>query len=159
MNPLNKLFNIIKNEENPELIIDPFARNCKLADITNDLDPAVDTNYNLDAHEFLKTFNSTSVDIVLFDPPFTPRQVSECYKKLGRTVNAEDTQYTYWRKLKDEITRVLKTGGICISCGYNSNGIGIKNGFEKEKILLLSHGTNHNDTIITVERKVQMNMF
>ncbi|MGM0409267.1 MAG: adenine-specific DNA methylase [Bacillota bacterium] len=159
MKPLNKLFWKYKKNENSSKVIDPFARKCKLADITNDLDPAMNTDYNLEAYDFLKKFKSESVDMILFDPPFTPRQVSESYKKLGRTVNSEDTQYTYWRKLKDEITRILTTGGIVINCGYNSNGIGLKNGFKKEEILLLAHGVNHNDTIITVERKIQPNLF
>ena len=34
------------------------------------------------ALEFLKKFEDKSVDIVLYDPPYSARQVSECYKKL-----------------------------------------------------------------------------
>lgn len=159
MKPLLQLTHKYINQEKPSLIIDPFARECRIANITNDLDPEFKTTYNMDAYEFLQTFNSNSVSMILFDPPFTPRQVKECYSKLDRTVNWQDTQYTFWRKIKDEITRILKVGGISITCGYNSNGIGLKNGFVVEEILLLQHGTNHNDTIVTVERKVQGNLF
>jgi len=135
--------------------IDPFANNNKLATITNDIDFQYDTDYHLDALDFLKLFNNSCIDTVLFDPPFSPRQVSESYKKVGRTVNMQTTQSSYWSNLKKEIARVTKIGGIVICCGWNSGGIGKKLGFEIQEILLVAHGGNHNDTIITVEMKVQ----
>jgi hypothetical protein len=48
----------------------------------------------------------------------------------------------------------IKVGGYCISFGWNSNGMGKNRGFEIVEILLVSHGGHHNDTIVTVERKV-----
>ncbi len=82
-------------------IIDPFANNNKIATITNDLDQQYDTDYHMDATDFLKMFNDNSVDMVLYDPPYSPRQVSECYKRLGMTVNKETTQSSYWRKHRE----------------------------------------------------------
>lgn len=137
-------------------IIDPFANNSKLATITNDLDPQYDTDYHLDALDFLKIFEDNSVDTVLYDPPYSPRQVSECYKKLDRTVNMQTTQASYWARQKDEIARIVKPSGIVISCGWNSGGIGAKRGFKIEEILLVAHGSNHNDTIVVVEKKSSM---
>lgn len=64
-------------------MIDPFANNCKIASITNDLDPRYDTDYHLDAFDFLALFGDSSVDMVLYDPPYSPRQISDCYRKLG----------------------------------------------------------------------------
>lgn len=69
------------------VVIDPFANKSKIANITNDLDPQFDTDYHMDATDFLKMFDDESVDMVLYDPPYSPRQVSECYKSLGMTVN------------------------------------------------------------------------
>lgn len=135
-------------------IIDPFANNCKIADYTNDLDPQYDTDCHMDALDFLKTLSNESATMVLYDPPFSVRQVSESYKKLGMSVNMETTQASYWSKQKDEIARILIPGGICISCGWNTNGIGKTRGFKIEEILLVAHGGPHNDTIITVERKL-----
>ena len=103
----------------------------------------------------IQIFEDNSVDLVLYDPPYSPRQVSESYKNLGRTVNMETTQASYWSKQKDEIARILKPNGICISCGWNTNGVGKTRGFEQIEILLVAHGGNHNDTIITVERKMK----
>lgn len=135
-------------------IIDPFANKNKIGTITNDLDEQYDTNYHMDALDFLKMFNDEIVDTVLYDPPFSPRQVSECYKKLGKSVNMETTQASYWSKQKEQIGRIVKSNGIVITCGWNSGGIGKKYGFEIIEILLVAHGGWHNDTIITVERKI-----
>jgi len=134
------------------LIIDPFANNSKEANVTNDLDPQCDTSFHLDALDFLKQFPDNSVDMVLYDPPYSPRQVSECYKKLGQTVNTQTTQASYWSRQKAEIARITKPGGFVISCGWNSGGVGKKYGFKIEEILLVPHGGSHNDTIV-VDRK------
>lgn len=136
------------------LSIDAFANNSKIATITNDIDVNYCTDYNLDALEFYKLFKDNSVDVVLYDPPFSPRQVSEVYRKFNKTVNFETTSSKYWRLQKDEIARILKPNGICISSAWNSNGIGKCRNFRQIEILLISHGGNHNDTIITVEKKV-----
>ena len=84
----------------------------------------------------------------------SPRQVSECYKNLGQTVNMQTTQASYWSKQKEQIGRIVKPDGIVITCSWNSGGIGKKYGFEIEEILLVPHGGWHNDTIVVVERKV-----
>lgn len=137
------------------LIIDPFANSNKFAEITNDLDPQYDTTYHMDALEFLKMFDDNSVDTVLFDPPYSPRQISECYKKLDMSVDMKTTQSSYWSNLKAEIGRIVKPNGVVITCSWNSGGIGKKYGFEIEEILLVSHGSWHNDTIVVVDRKIK----
>ena len=135
--------------------IDPFANKCKLAKITNDLNPEYDTDYHLDAVDFLKQFEDNSIDFVFYDPPYSSRQVSECYKKMGRTVNMQTTQSSFWGNLKKEIARITKPNGIVISFGWNTNGIGKTKGFEILEILTVAHGGQHNDTICTVERKAR----
>lgn len=135
--------------------IDPFANRNRIATTTNDIDNMFDTDYHLDAKEFLKLFESNSVDLVLYDPPYSPRQVSEVYKKLDISVNMQTTQSSYWGDQKKEIARIINPGGIVITCGWNSGGIGKINGFEIIEILLVAHGGWHNDTIVTVERKFQ----
>ena len=144
--------NII-DKYNHGLSIDPFANTNKIATITNDLDMKYDTKYHLDALDFLKLFDDSSVDVVLFDPPYSPRQVTECYTKLGKTVDMQTTQSSFWSNMKSEIGRITKDDGICISCGWNSGGIGKKYGFEIEEILMIPHGGWHNDTIITVDKR------
>ena len=67
----------------------------------------------------------------------------------------QTTQASYWSKQKEQIGRIVKKGGVCITCGWNSGGIGQKYGFEIEEVLLVAHGGWHNDTIVTVERKIK----
>lgn len=136
------------------VIVDPFANGSTKGNLTNDLDPDQPTDYHMDATEFLKMLGDDTADVVLYDPPYSPRQVSECYRKLGCTVDMKTTQASYWAEQKREIARVLKPGGTVITCAWNSGGIGQKYGMEKVEILLVAHGGWHNDTIVTVERKV-----
>lgn len=151
---------LIKNNLVKGTVIDPFANNNIIKDsmtginyITNDLDEQYNTDYHLDALDFLKLFENSSIDMVLYDPPYSPRQVSECYKALGKTVDFKTTQSSYWTNHKKEISRIVKKGGKVITFGWNSGGIGKKYGFRIEQILLVAHGGWHNDTICTVEIK------
>lgn len=134
--------------------IDPFANKNRIAQICNDLDPQYGTQYCLDAIDFLKLHHDGIVDLVLYDPPYSPRQVSECYKHMGLTVNMQTTQASYWGNQKKEISRIIKKGGYVITCGWNTGGIGKTAGFEIVEILLVPHGGWHNDTIVTVECKL-----
>ena len=136
-----------------EIWIDAFANKSKVATITNDLNPDYDTNYHMDALEFFKMFGDNSVDGVLYDPPYSLRQVVECYKGMGVGITQETTQSSWRSKHIDEIKRILKPGGKAICFGWNSSGVGKVRGFELNRILLVPHGGSHNDTICTVEIK------
>lgn len=135
--------------------VDPFSRNSPFRRlcITNDLSDEVDADFHLEAMDFLKKFEDHSVDGVLFDPPYSPRQISECYKSLGRDVHFSDTQSSFYGDRKKEVARIIKRGGKALSFAWNSGGIGKSNGFEIVEILLVAHGGAHNDTICTVEIK------
>lgn len=152
---IQPIYNLIWEEigRDKSLWIDPFANCNHIADITNDLNPAYDTDYHLDALDFLKMFDDNSVDGVLYDPPYSPRQVSECYKNFGIEVTQETTRASFWGNQKKEISRIVKPGGKVITFGWNSGGIGAKYGFIIKRILLVAHGGWHNDTICTVEVK------
>lgn len=161
--PINALIkrwlsNYIHNADDGFLSIDPFANSNKIAMVTNDLDTQYKTDFNLDALDFLKSFDNASVDFILFDPPYSPRQVSECYKSLDITVNMQTTQSSFWGNMKKEISRIIKPEGIVMTFGWNSGGIGKTKGFEIKEILLVAHGGWHNDTIVTVEQK-ETNLF
>ena len=146
---------LILSEMTDGLWIDPFANSNKLAKITNDLNPEFDTDYHMDALDFLKMFDDYSVDGILYDPPYSPRQVSECYNDVGYNVTWDMTKASFWGNHKREIARIVKPGGKVITFGWNSGGIGMKNGFSIKRILLVPHGGWHNDTICTVETKTK----
>jgi hypothetical protein len=138
-------------------ILDPFANSCTIGNVTNDLDPGFDTDYTMDALDFLKMQDDNSAEVVLYDPPYSPRQVSECYRSLGKTVNMKTTQASFWGNLKKEIARIVVPEGVVLSFGWNSGGIGKTLGFTLIEILLVPHGGAHCDTICTVEVRNRMN--
>lgn len=86
---------LILEEKTEGLWIDPFANKNKFMTITNDLNPEFNTDYNMDALDFLKMFEDHSVDGVLYDPPYSPRQVSECYNDFGYDVTWETTNASF----------------------------------------------------------------
>lgn len=139
--------------KNASVIVDPFANECKYGTITNDLNPEFNTTYHLDALDFLNQLPSESADVVLYDPPYSLRQVSECYKGFGLDVTQETTRSSWRARHLDEIARILKPGGKCLCFGWDSNGVGKKRGFEMTELLLVAHGGSKNDTICTAEIK------
>jgi len=149
--PIKEL--IEKYVYNKKTIIDPFSRNSPFKDvsITNDINTLFNADYHMDALDFLRSMGGA--DLVLFDPPYSPRQVSECYKTAGVSVNMKTTQASFWSNIKSEIGRIVVSGGHCITFGWNSGGVGKKYGFEIVEILMVAHGGWHNDTICTVEIK------
>lgn len=86
---------LIQSELTNGIWIDPFANQNKLATVTNDLNPVFDTDYHMDALDFLKIFDDSSVDGVLYDPPYSPRQVTECYQGVGMNVTNETTRASF----------------------------------------------------------------
>ena len=156
ISPINKLIDRILRSDTDGIWIDPFVRNSKFKQRmahTNDHSLDFEATHHLDALDFLNIFESQSVDGVLFDPPYSPRQIAECYQGVGRKCSTRDTQSAFWGNLKKEIGRIIRPGGIAISCNWNSGGCGIRNGFEIIEILLVPHGGWHNDTIVTVEKR------
>lgn len=140
-------------------VVDPFCngRRWSKNTITNDLDASLPADFHMDALDFMKSLPDESQHVVLFDPPYSPRQVSEVYRRLGKSVNMQTTQSSYWGNLKKEIARVLTPSGVCLTFGWNSGGIGKTHGMDIEEILLVAHGGWHNDTICTVDRKTFYN--
>ena len=105
-----------------------------------------------DAIKYLKKIETNSKLSLVFDPPYSQRQLKEMYHSNGLSLD-HPMNNSYWSNCKKEIARIIKPNGKVISFGWNSGGIGKKNGFEIEKILLVNHGSQHNDTICTLEGK------
>lgn len=137
--------------------IDPFARNKRWANFTNDLNPDMTAEYHLDAEEFLKLLATQNVmaDLGIFDPPYSPRQIAECYKGIGREVGTKETQNAaLYKRCRDALHPLIMPDGIVLSFGWNSAGMGKERGYEQIELLLVCHGSGHNDTICLAERKL-----
>lgn len=140
-----------------EISVDPFARNKSLATFTNDLDPTTSATFHMDAEKFALKLAADGVraDLILFDPPYSPRQISECYKSIGLEVGMKETQSALlYKRVRDAIDPILMPNGIVLSFGWSTNGFGVTRGYEIEEIMLVAHGGAHNDTICMAERKL-----
>jgi len=136
-----------------KISIDPFARDKKWATYTNDLNPNTKAEYHLFALDFLQLMVSEKVkaDLVFFDPPYSARQVKECYDNVGLKMTGRDGA---WKKERNLIDKILISNSIVLSFGWNSIGMGKKRCYEILEILLVCHGGAHNDTICLAERKL-----
>jgi hypothetical protein len=133
--------------------VDPFARNRDWATYTNDINPNTTAGSHEDAETFLRGL-AVKVDLALFDPPYSPRQVAEHYKAAGREVTSDDTQNgRLYKRVRDALDAIMLPGGIVLSFGWQSVGMGVNRGYELIETMLVAHGGGHNDTICIAERK------
>jgi hypothetical protein len=135
--------------------IDPFARDKEFATYTNDLNQNTKAKSHLDAVDFLMGLSRDGVqaDVLILDPPYSPRQVSECYADIGIKATAMDTSANFYARMRHAARGVCKIGTVVLSFGWNSTGMG--KGFEPLELLLVAHGGSHNDTICFAERMIQ----
>lgn len=137
--------------------IDPFARNSKLCLYTNDINPGTKAEDHMDAVLYLEKLSTEGIkaDVIVLDPPYSPRQISECYKELGLWVGQQDTQNgAFYKSVRDSVMQLLKPGSIVLSFGWNSSGMGRKRHFEIRELMLVAHGGAHNDTICLAEEYI-----
>lgn len=131
--------------------LDPFAGKFSPAKHRNDLNPDSNAEYHLDAEEFLKRFEP-GVYGLLFDPPYSPRQISEMYKGIGLAVGMTETQNgLLYARVRNAAVKILLPGSVVLSFGWNSTGMGKNRGFRIEEVMLVNHGAAHNDTICIAE--------
>lgn len=133
--------------------IDPFAGFKSPAEFTNDLNPERKAIYCMRADDFIQNVSGPFRGC-LFDPPYSNEQIKRTYESIGLRFTIDDSQGLFQNE-KKMIAPKIENNGIAICFGWNSNGFGKKLGFELIEILLLAHGSMHNDTIVTVERKFQ----
>lgn len=136
--------------------VDPFARNREWFTHTNDLNPETKAKSHMDAEEFCKSLAGVECDLGIFDPPYSPRQISEVYKSIGLTVGMKETQSAVlYKRVRSAMDPLIPFGGTVLSFGWSSVGMGIKRGYEIIEIMLVAHGGAHNDTICMAERKLK----
>ena len=134
--------------------VDPFARNSKLATYRNDLDPTTTAEFHVDAAQFLDGLTNRGIraDLVFFDPPYSPRQMKECYETTGLVPTTADTQNAaLYARVRHAIERNVTDDAVVLTFGWNSTGMGRH--WETLEILLVCHGSAHNDTICVAQRK------
>ena len=145
--PIKELLD--KYAYNGKTWLDPFANESKIARFANDLNPKFNTDYHLDFREFMQEFEPGSINGILLDPPYSPRQIKEHYDGMGLKMSQEDS-HGFYQKAWHEIIRIQPE--YVIQFGWMSNGR--KEYYKVIEILLVSHGGNHYDTIVSVHKKL-----
>ncbi|MBC7795704.1 MAG: adenine-specific DNA methylase, partial [Pyrinomonadaceae bacterium] len=81
----------------------------------------------------------------------------ECYSSIGRDYKNQDSQYhsLNWKEERKAIDEILTPNGIVFSFGWHSNGMQQSGSYQIAEMLIVAHGGAHNDTIVTVERKLE----
>jgi len=143
-------------------ICDPFARegfvgklpNC----ISNDLNPEYDTDYNLEFQQFARVMHMKQVafDLVVFDPPYSLRQLKDCYDGIGKDLKLWQTN-NMWGVGKNFLSHHMPVGSIVISLGWTTAGFGRKRGFEKKAVHVFEQSAREDrySVFVVVEQKVQ----
>lgn len=145
------------------MVIDVFARNQNFATITNDMDPQFKTTYNMEANECLellhREYGDESVDIIVFDPPYSSKMLKQHYGGIGADLEQWHCQ-TPWVRAKKAAAKLLKVGGYFIHLGWHTKGLGTQRGFDIIDGAIFSNvGTGStNDIIMIVEQKIQQNL-
>lgn len=141
--------------------IDPFARNKRWAHYTNDLNPETEAQYHMDARDFLQMLVDDGIraELIIYDPPYSPRQIKECYDGIGLKMTREDGWRTMgWKPEKDLCNQLLKMGGLFLYFGWDTTGMGKGRGFEPVELLVVCHGPGHNDTLCLAEKKIRQQL-
>jgi len=101
--------------------------------------------YERDALEKIIESKVESLNCVTFDPPYSNYQLKKQYENKGIALTGNHRKY--FGLLFKEIKRTVKPGGYLVTLGWNSKRVA---GFELIEIILINHGSTHNDTIVTV---------
>ena len=149
--PINKL---LKKYEVGDGWIDPFCGIRSPAEFRNDLNPANEhAQHHMEAIDFLN-LKDWKIKGALFDPPYSLTQVSKSYNDIGLKFKGKENPTGGFPKVRKRLAELLSPGQLCISFGWNTAGLGKVNNMEIIEILIVAHGGNRNDTLVTVERKL-----
>jgi hypothetical protein len=151
-------------------ICDPFANDtCEEPGLwdgayvtSNDLNPSFKTTYNLEANDFAEKMEREGrlFDLILFDPPYSLRQLKDQYEGIGMNLELWQTQ-NMWGRAKNALAQCVPVGGYVIHLGWHTSGFGKHRGFEKVELLNLEPvgKDDRYNLLITVEQKTQTSLF
>ena len=160
-----RLLNETHGLEREISIVDPFAREGFVGKMptctTNDLNPVFDTDFNLEFKDFCYLMNTfdKSFDLVLFDPPYSLRQLKEHYDGIGKDLKLWQT-HNMWGEGKNKLAECVPVGGVVISLGWTTAGFGQKRGFQKREIHVFEQVAREDrySLFVVVEEKVQFTL-
>ena len=122
----------------------------------------LNATYNLEANDFGEEMERQGklFDLVLFDPPYSLRQLKEQYEGIGQKLELWQTK-SMWGRCKNALGNCVAPGGYVISFGWHSSGFGRKRGFEIQEVHVMGQGGHEDryDLIVTIEKKIANDLF
>lgn len=115
----------------------------------------------MEANDFAELMKSKQMmfDLILFDPPYSLRQLKEQYENIGHKLQLWQTQ-NKWGRARNALSKCVRLGGYVISFGWETSGFSRKRGFQVEEILVINQAghADRYDLLVTVEKKVQTSL-
>lgn len=153
-----QMASLLKTYFREGLFIDPFCGSPVAANnlTTNDIDPTIKADSHKEALDFLREIPTSSVDGVIYNPPYSPKRIKEFLRKGGYKESSMK-QYTkdFHKKRKDEVSRILRKGGIVLSVSGSSLGMTKERGFSLKEVLYLYYAEeSYFETVITIDQKI-----
>ena len=109
--------------------------------ITNDIDFAIDADYQMDALDFLSQCPKTNSSLVIATIPLE--------------IQTELRWHVYLGRLRRAIDNLITKGCHVITIDTNTNGEGFQRGYVPVEILNMFHGTLKYNTLVLVEKKLK----
>lgn len=107
-------------------------------------------DYYMDAYDFVCTYDGELFQTAILDPPYSYRKSMEMY---------DGAVMSNFNAVKNKLCGIIQPNARVITFGYHSVSMGQNRGFSVEEICLFSHGGAIHDTIATVERFSQPELF
>jgi hypothetical protein len=130
---------------------DPFAGQESWAEYTNDLNPESNAMFHKEAQAFIEEDCPDGLEGVVFDPPYSKRQISDSYKGIGLKATMNDTNALFYSRVLRPACAKIRPGGYLITMGYHTKGF---NGWEDVEVLdVCSWQADAYDILVLVQRK------
>jgi predicted RNA methylase len=105
-------------------------------------------DYVMDSFDFVQHAimnRNLRYDTIIYDPPWNERKSKELYNGyyIGK-----------FTKLKDDIVKLLKHGGVIISAGYEIDNFSQKRGMQLQHITVVNPSGEIRPFFITVEKRL-----
>lgn len=118
-------------------------RGCEF--VRNDINEDINADYHVDVRSIDEEFRRGEFDSAILDPPFDPGRADKLY---------EGWHAKEYSTARDAIGRVVRPGGTVVELGWNSWGLGGKEGWERVEHHLYRQASFKGDVHLTVDKKI-----
>jgi hypothetical protein len=118
-------------------------RGCEF--VRNDIDEDRDADLHVDVREIHHHLEPQSFDSAVLDPPFDPGRAAKLY---------EGWHGQEYATARDAVGELVKPGGVVVELGWNSYGLGDKDGWEREAWYVYPQASFKGDVHLTIDRRI-----